>query len=138
MGLTGCATVENQSAWQSLDELDKWADKRDIEIRKKVADERFKDSYNGLKIISENYDLYIETMDGKDKRRITNTPDVKETWAFFTKDGKSVIYQTTDSNFTTERYFIQPIDKDDGSKEEMSDGQYSIFHQERHPEVYNF
>lgn len=136
IGLAGCASVENTSGYITIEQAERWADKRAVEIRKELSEKRFRDAYNGKQIISEGYDLYI--IEGGNKRRVTNTPDIKETGAFFTKDGTFIIYVTTDENFMTAKYSIQPSDKDDNYKEEISEPQYSIYHQERFPEVYKY
>lgn len=126
--LGGCATIDNNG----LSYYDKRVlDKIMQEAREEVAQKRFKDSYNGFRIISENKDLYIEKVDGSEKRKITNTPELPETWAFITKDRGYIIYRTTDNLFLSDRYFSQSLNKDDSNKVEISEEEYIIHRNER-------
>lgn len=127
LGLTGCATTGYTGESK---EYKRWEVERLTEARKKQNGNMFKDSYLGRRLFSENEDLYIENLDGTDKKRITYSPETKETWAFFTKDGKYVFYRTTDNNFSTEEYNIALIEEGKAARR-ISEDEYSVYWEER-------
>jgi hypothetical protein len=122
--LVGCATTDN---WGT----DAWNKERYREIIKESAEERIKDIYNGYKLISENNDLIIEKIDGSEKRKITSSPYITEHMGFISKDGKCILYRTTDETYSKDDFFIQPFDKDDSNKEKIDRETYSRFWDER-------
>ena len=54
--------------------------------------DKYFDSYGDYKLVERNSDLYIEKMDSSESRRITNTPNVEESHATFTKEGNYIAY----------------------------------------------
>lgn len=138
MGTQGCVSAGGYSTVQQGQKLTKIEEEIVIRVRREDSEKKLKDVYNGYKIISEDNDLYIEKIDGTEKRRLTNTPNVKETWGFISKDGQCVSYKTTDSTYLKEEIFVLPINKDDSLREKIDDNQWENLHSERFPEAWNF
>lgn len=96
----------------------------------------FKDSFNGRRILVSENDLYIENLDGTERARITNSPEIKKTWAFLTKDAKYVFFKTASDDFWTEEYFIKLLDGMTGNEKQIDDAEYDVYFQERFPDFY--
>jgi hypothetical protein len=78
------------------------------------------------RIVRINHDLYIEKLDGSERRQLTNTPDIEEGGAFFTKDGKYIVYfegePTADSRIDSQdrQNYIIKSDGNDSMRRKIS------------------
>lgn len=103
MGLAGCATTGG--------------------IKQNNTDYKFLDSYNGYRVIERDSDIYLERLDGSESRRITNTPDVKESFATISKDGNYIAYNEVCGNeweHQNHKYYIIKKENDDNSRKQIS------------------
>lgn len=98
----------------------------------------FFDRIGEMKLVSRENDLYIEKVDGSDKRKITSTSEIFERDAFFSKDGRYVLYETDESKYLMKgvadiKYsrFLQPVDENDSKKIEIDEFMYRDFKRER-------
>lgn len=98
----------------------------------------FFDRIGEIRVVGRNKDLYIEKMDGSDSRRITSTAETYERDAFFSKDGRYVVYETDESRHFSGgvadikyNYFMQLIDGNDTTKIEIDEFMYRDLKKER-------
>ena len=100
MGLGGCATTGSVTGGVNYGFMDRKGEER---------------------LVKKNNDLYIENLDRNEGRRITNTPDIEEWRAFFSKDGKQILYSTEVSHFFGLDYnhYRQPVNGDDSQRIEI-------------------
>lgn len=96
------------------------------------------DRIGDLRLIGAAKDLYTDRMDGTGKRRVTSTPETPERDAFFSKDGRYIIYMTDESRRFAGgiidiryNYFLQPIDGDDAAKSKIDEFTYRDLKKER-------
>lgn len=132
MSLAGCATTgytqSNDPTYTAKNIMEVEAL---IRARQKAYQNKFKDSYDGKRIMEEVGDLYLENLDGNEKIRLTHTPQIKETWAFFTKEGKYIIYKTTNDNFTTDQAYLLSINEQKTESKEISDQEWNRHTEEK-------
>jgi hypothetical protein len=76
-------------------------------------------------LVSRNNDLYLEKLDGKEGRRLTNTPENAEFKVRFVADGKYIIYLELARRFPLESHkaYIIPTDGDDSERKEINQEQ---------------
>lgn len=103
LGISGCATTGYATGG-----------------RNEIEYEKFHDSYGDQKIVSRNNDLYVEDLDGKNSRRITHTPSVKERYATFSKDMNYIVYTEDYGSFDKRRHYLIKADSDDSERREIS------------------
>ena len=88
-------------------------------------------------LVSKDNDIYIRTLDGITRTRITESADVLEKDAFFSKDGRYVLFMVDKSRYFAGiadiniKYFAQPIDGDKTNRVEISEEIYRDFKKER-------
>ena len=99
MGLAGCATPYADRA------------KRITEVGYEFFDMR-----EDQRLVGRNNDVYFEKEDGTESKRVTYTPNTPEQAAFFSKDGKKIVYLETNEN---KSYKIN-IDLDEKSRKQIS------------------
>jgi hypothetical protein len=112
IGLAGCATTG--SAVQNT--------------QNEIGYEKFYDSYGDYKLVGRNNDIYLEKLDGSESRRITSTQDKIERYAYFVSNGKGIIYEEVSGKYypyDEYRYFYIDRDKDDNSRKEISQKEFS-------------
>ncbi|MDB4349743.1 hypothetical protein OAA99_02180 [Omnitrophica bacterium] len=98
----------------------------------------FFDRLGELMLIGRGRDLYIIRMESGAKRKITSTPEVTEEDAFFSNDGRFVLYKTKKKKSAFDKTsspeverFMQPIDANDLQREEINFFLYKDFKKER-------
>jgi hypothetical protein len=76
------------------------------------------------KLTMRDNDVYLEKIDGSEKRQITHTPEIKEHNAVFSGDGNYIIfierYQNPKGEDPIFKYFLTKKDSDDSTKKEIS------------------
>lgn len=100
MGLAGCATTS-------------------------LSEGYFFQQRGEYQLVNRNNDLYLERLDGKESRRLTNTPENVEFKARFVADGEYIIYLEFARRFPVEAHkaFIIPADGDDSERKEITQEQ---------------
>ena len=98
----------------------------------------FYDRIGELMLVGESKDVYIEKIDGTERRKITRTPDIYELDAFFGFGGTYVVYKAEKKKSAfdksaehTHRYFMQPTDGDDMKRVEIDEFLYADLKKER-------
>lgn len=97
-----------------------------------VGYEKFFDSRGDQKLVRRSNDIYLEKIDSSDSKQITHTPDIEETYASFSTDGKYILFG--EGLGVEERGFYRLIaakkhyriksDSDDNTKQEISYEEY--------------
>lgn len=87
----------------------------------------FFDRLGELRLVSREKDLYVEKLDGSEKRRLTSTSLVVERDAFFSKGGIYVVYETDESRYYAKgisdikyRYFLLRLTGKEEADEEVN------------------
>jgi hypothetical protein len=116
--LFGAYLVESALFWG------KCAIAGDNEAKNKTvgADYEYLDSRGDYRLIEKNKDVYIEKLDGSEGRQITHTPDIEESGAQFSKDGKYIIFTVRadpKEAYSFKCYLIKR-DSDDSTRKEIS------------------
>jgi len=120
MGLVGCATTG--SAGQNT--------------QNEIGYEKFYDSQGDYKLVRRNNDIYLEKIDGSEARQITHTPDIEESYANFSTDGKYIVfgeelkvkesgsYPYIRKYIAANKVYRIKSDSDDSTKQEISYEEY--------------
>lgn len=103
IGAVGCATVPSTMQ------------------RSEIGYEQFYDSQGDYKLVGKNNDVYIERLDGSESRQITHTPSMKEGYAYFTKNGKYILYAYR----AGEGAFMVKRGEDDNNQKRISEKEFS-------------
>lgn len=98
----------------------------------------FFDRLGDLVLIGKEKELYIQRIDGSNRKKITSTPDITELDAFFGYGGRYVVYKAEKKKSAFDKkphykykYFMQPIDENDLKKREIDEFIYRDFKKER-------
>ncbi len=105
IGMGGCATTG------------------DFDINRKIGYEKFFDSYGNKKLVLKGNDLYLEDMVGNVSKQITHTPDIKEGYAIFSKEGDYIAYTEDNDGLPdtrNDKKYIIRSDGDDSERKEIS------------------
>jgi Tol biopolymer transport system component len=89
-------------------------------VQNQVGYEKFFDSQGDERLIEKNNDLYLEKIDGSESRRITNTPKIKERTAYFSKNGRYIVYFDETISDGYGAYLVQ-TNEDDSRKIKISE-----------------
>jgi len=85
------------------------------------------DRIGDLLLISKDKDIYIQSLDGTREFRLTKTRTDFERDAFFSKDGRFVLYELDKSRYFPNgeivefevEHFLQPSDRDDSARQSI-------------------
>lgn len=102
IGLSGCATVGA--------------------VESRLDYDRFYDTNGEYRLVGRNNDVWIEKIDGTEKRQITHTPKVQESIAFFAYDNKYIA--CSEYGWGASKMFIVPINKDDNESKEIPQSEF--------------
>ena len=96
------------------------------------------DRVGDLRLVGKSKDIYLERFTSGEIRKITATPDVYEPDAFFSNDGRYVLYRAENKKRAFDktpepasRYFIQPVDDTDLKRKEIDQFLYKDYKKER-------
>ncbi|MFH1594689.1 MAG: hypothetical protein ABID09_08345 [Candidatus Omnitrophota bacterium] len=103
---------------------------------------RLFDRIGDLLLISKENDIFMQMVDGTKKGRVTESIDVQEKDAFFSKDGRYILFMIDDSKYfagvkDVRIYcYLRPIDGDKASIIEITEELYKDFKKERLSDKY--
>ncbi|MFC1590781.1 hypothetical protein ACFL42_04745 [Candidatus Omnitrophota bacterium] len=99
---------------------------------------RLFDRIGNLLLVYKDKDVYIQDVEGKELVRSTTTRDVFERDAFFSRDGRHIMYEVDKSrrypngDIDVEiHHYMQEIDKNDKHKQKIEEVLYRDFKKER-------
>ena len=107
LSLTGCATTGYANGAKSG-----------------VSYDKYHDSYGEYRIVSRNNDLYVEKLDGSEKRKITNTPHLREFCAHFARKGDFIVYGEAVGLYGLAKYYKVKLNGENPVKIEISLEEY--------------
>lgn len=107
MGLAGCATTGSYAVESN-----------------NMSGEKFYDLKEEYRLVGKNNDVYLEKEDGTESKQVTYTPKMPEQAAFFSKDGKKIVYLETIGLNKYKEYKIN-IGLDEKSRKEISIDEYN-------------
>ena len=98
----------------------------------------FFDRLGDLILFGKEKDIYQDRIDGGFLKKITNTPDIVETDAFFAYGGRYVVYKAEKKKSAFDKnpnpayqYFRVPIDENDTKKKEIGEFEYRDYKKKR-------
>lgn len=101
LGLTGCITTG-------------------YALQNGVDYDQFYDSNGEYKLVGRNNDVWMEKIDGSEKRQITHTPSIPELRAYLVSDQKYIVYTEPQHLFSNSKSFIVPSDSNDSERKPIS------------------
>ncbi len=86
--------------------------------------DQFYDTNGEYRLVKRNSDVWMEKIDGSEKRQITHTPDSREDEAYFVSNSKYIAYYnpygTPAAGFVTSKAFIVLTENDDSQRKEIT------------------
>lgn len=81
----------------------------------------FYDTNGEYRLVGRNNDVWIEKIDGSEKRQITHTPSVREDEAYFVMGSKYIVFGKINySQAYLSKVYLVAFDKDDTAKKEIT------------------
>lgn len=87
----------------------------------------FHDSHGLWKIVGRGDDLYLEQIYGDKVERLTNTPSIAESRAFFIKGGRYIVYEES----VWKKCYIVPFGKNDSDRKQITIEEFSHYDNNR-------
>ena len=83
--------------------------------------EQFYDTNGIRRLVNRNNDVWIEKLDGSEKRQITHTPNIREDEAYFVLGSSHIVYGKLNyAQPYLSKVYLVPVDKDDNARKEIS------------------
>ncbi|MFH2137729.1 MAG: hypothetical protein ABII88_04400 [Candidatus Omnitrophota bacterium] len=87
--------------------------------------------YGEYNLVSKNSDLYMDRVNGKDSRRLTFSPKVKEDFAFVLGNTGYVVYSVIEDISKPKKYYIQNMDTSYKTRKKITEQEFNKYLRER-------